>query len=113
MDNIKVCRCKACLHGGKIDIDKEDYVTPYRNRYFHRDCYELETSQETIDQRKKKHTKHTSEWNKQNYKTYTLNLRQNSEEDQRIIEYLDDQKAAGRNFAQVFRDMFHFFISHN
>lgn len=41
-DNLKECKCKNCLHEGKmINLDTDKYVVK-NDSYFHEDCYKSE-----------------------------------------------------------------------
>ena len=44
MANIRKCPYKNCLHGGSVDIDKDEFVK-IGNRYFHPDCFEEKRKQ--------------------------------------------------------------------
>lgn len=110
MDNtIKSCRCPNCLHGGKIDIATDEYVTTYRNRYYHKDCYKLERSAKTQKERKDREQQSRLEWNRKHTKTYTVNLHQ--DKDKRIIEYIESEREhTGKSFGQIIRDLFDDYI---
>ena len=105
----KACRCPKCLHGGRIDIEVDDYVTTYRNRYYHRDCLELEQSERIQQERKDRQQQSRIKWNAKNVKTYTVNL--NYDKDKHIIDYIEaERQRSGKSFAQIIRDIFDEYI---
>lgn len=43
-----------------------------------------------------------NEWNRKNYKSYTINLRYDN--DQQLMDYIDEERAKGRGITDIVRD---------